>query len=174
MKYSSLVLLACLCMTTPCLSEPERFTSDRPSPLKPAKPAKEPDAAVRFLGQVQISGWFRLKWRIIDEKRGHLFARFFPDQESIGLLPYPAGGARVEELLFSNSEEAASILLEPATARRIRAKDLLDVEGAATVTIRDYRIVVECDHRWYLAQLVSASHVQTQVAGVRERRSVEC
>ena len=103
-----------------------------------------------------------------------LRARFFPDARSAGLLPYPVGGARVEELLFSNSEQAASILLEPATAQRLLAKDALDAGGEATVTIRGYRVVVECDHRWYLAQLVSASKTERLIAGVREQRSVEC
>jgi hypothetical protein len=174
MKYNLLMLVACLCVATPCLSAPERFTTDKPSPLKLAKPAKEPGSAVRFLGQVQISGRFQVEWKFITRDRGHLSARFFPDKESIGLLPYAAGSRPVEELLLANSEDAVAILFEPATAQRILAKNLLAAEGQATVTIGDYRVVVECDHRWYMARLVSASKIENMVAGVRRTTSVGC
>jgi hypothetical protein len=173
MKSSLLMLVACLCLATPCLSAPERFTTDMPSPLKLAKPGKD-GAAVQFRGQVRIAGRFQIEWSVINRKPGRLRALFFPDQESTRLLPYAAGSKPVEELLLANSEEAVSILLEPATAQRILAKDLLDAEGEAAVTIGDYRVVVECDHRWYLARLVSASKVEKMVAGVCEKTSVGC
>ena len=174
MKYRLLTLVACLCVATPTLSAPERFTTDKPSPLKLARPGKEPDAAVRFRGQVQISGRFQVEWKFIARDRGHLSALFFPDKESIGLLPYAAGSRPVEELLLANSEEAVAILFEPATAQRILAKDLLAAEGRATVTIGDYRAVIECDHRWYMARLVSALKIETMVADVRRTTSAGC
>jgi hypothetical protein len=174
MKDRLLMLVACLCLATPCLSAPERFTTDMPSPLKLAKPGKEPDAAVQFRGQVRIAGRFQIEWSGINKKPGRVRALFFPDRESTRLLPYPAGGKPVEELLLSNSEEAVAILLEPATAQRILARDLLGAEGEAAVTIGDYRVVVECDHRWYIARLVSASKVEKMVAGVREKSSTGC
>jgi hypothetical protein len=174
MKNRLLILVACLCLATPCLSAPERFTTDKPSPLKLAKPGKEPDAVVQFRGQVRIAGRFQIEWSVINRKPGRLRALFFPDKESTRLLPYAAGGKPVEELLLSNSEEAVSILLEPATAQRILARDLLDAEGEAAVTIGDYRVVVECDHHWYFARLVSASKVEKMVAGVREKGGTGC
>jgi hypothetical protein len=174
MKNSLFMVVACLCLATPCLSAPERFTTDKPSPLKLAKSGKEPGAAVEFRGQVQIYGRFQVEWRFITKDRGHLSAVFFPDEESTRLLPYAAGGKPAEELLLSNSEEAVSILLEPVTAQRILAKDLLDAGGDATVTIGDYRVVVECDHRWYMARLLSASKVEKMVAGVRDKSSIGC
>jgi hypothetical protein len=172
MKYSLLILVACLCVATPSLSAAERFTTDRPSPLKLAKPGKEPDAPVQFRGQVQISGRFQVEWKFRD--RGHLAAVFFPDKESIGLLPYAAGSRPVEELLLVNSEDAVAILLEPATAQRILAKNLLAAEGRASVTIGDYKVAVVCDHRWYMARLVSAAKIETVVADVRRTTSAGC
>jgi hypothetical protein len=174
MKSTLLMLAACLCLATPCLSAPERFTTDKPSPLKLAEPAQETGPSVQFRGQVRISGRFQIEWSVINGKPGRLRALFFPDRDSTRLLPYAAGSKPVEELLLSNSEEAVSILLEPATAQRILARDLLDAEGDATVTIGDYRAVVECDHRWYIARLVSASKVEKMVAGVREKSSTGC
>jgi hypothetical protein len=168
------ILVLCLGMAAPCLAAPDAFVGDKASPLKLAKPDKQPGAPVRFTGQVQISGRFQIEWSVVNRKPGRLRALFFPDKEATRLLPYAAGDKPVEELLFSNSEEAVSILLEPATAQRILAQDLLDAEGEAAVTIRDYHVVVECDHRWYIARLVSASKVEKIVAGVREKGSTGC
>jgi len=169
-----LALVACLYLAAPGLSAPESFTTDKSSPLKLSKPGKDPDAPVRFDGQVDISGRFQLEWKFIARDRGHLFALFFPDKESVGLLPYAAGSRPVEELLLSNSEEAVAMLLEPATAQRMLAKDLPDAEGEATVTIRDYRVVVECDQRRYMARLVAAARIEKRVAGVRQKSSLGC
>jgi hypothetical protein len=167
-------LVACLCLATPCLAAPDGFVTDKPSPLKPAKPGKGAGAPVQFRGQVQISGRFQVGWESVNRRGGHLRAAFFPDRESIGLLPHASGGGPVDELLFSNAEQAVSILLDQATAQRILAKDLLDAAGEATVTIRDYRTVVECDHRWYLAHLVSVARNENIVVGAREKGSGGC
>lgn len=174
MKNNLVLLVACLCLATPCLAAPDGFITDKPSPLKPAKPGKEPGAPVQFRGQVQISGRFQVGWESVNRRGGHLRAAFFPDKASIGLLPHAAGGGPVDELLFSNAAQAVSILLDQATAQRILAKDLTDAAGGATVTIRDYRTVVECDHRWYLAHLVLALRNENIVAGAREKGSVGC
>ena len=174
MKNILVLLVACLCLATPCLAAPDGFITDKPSPLKLAKSGKEPGAPVQFRGQVQISGRFQVGWESVNRRGGHLRAVFFPDKVSIGLLPHAAGGGPVDELLLSNAEQAVSILLDQATAQRILAKDLLDAAGEATVTIRDYRTVVECDHRWYLAHLVSALKNENIVVGAREKGSVGC
>jgi hypothetical protein len=174
MRNILLALVGCLCLAAPCLVAAERFTTDKPSPLKLAKSGKEPGAAVEFRGQVQISGRFQVEWTFITKERGHLRAVFFPDKESTGLLPYAAGSRPVDELLLANAEQAVSILFEPATAQRILGKDLLAAEGEATVTIGDYRVVVDCDHRWYMARLVSAVKIGSMVAGVRQKGTVGC
>jgi len=174
MRNSLLMLVACLCVATPCLSAPESFTTDGPSPLKLAKPAKEAGAPVEFRGQAQISGRFQVEWKFIAKDRGHLRALFFPDQGSAGLLPYAAGSRLVEELLIANAEQAVTMLFEPATAQRILAKELLAAEGDARITISDYRVVIDCDHRWYMARLVAAAKIEHMVAGVRQTASVGC
>ena len=174
MRSTLFILVVCLGMATTCAAASNAFVADKPSPLKLAKPDKQPGAPVRFSGQVQISGRFVVGWEGVNRRGGHLRAVFFPDKESIGLLPHAAGGGPVDELLFSNAEQAVSILVDQATAQRILAKDLLDAAGEATVSIRDYRTVVECDHRWYLAHLVSASRNENIVVGARDKGSAGC
>src|SRR6266849_3530005 len=98
----------------------------------------------------------------------------FPDKDSAALLPHAAGDGPVKELFFSNAEQAASLLLDPATTQKILVKDLLSATGEAMVAIRDYQTVVECDHRWYMARLVSASKRPQIVAGTRENVRFGC
>src|SRR5262249_6740959 len=131
-------------------------------------------AAVEFHGQAQISGRFQVEWKFITKDRGHLRALFFPDQDSTGLLPYAAGSKPVEELLIANAEQAVAMLFEPAMAQRILAKELLAAGGEARMTIRESRVVVECDHRWYMVRLVSAAKIVNMVAGVRQTANVGC
>jgi hypothetical protein len=91
------------------------------------------------------------------------------------LLPHPAETGAVKELILSNREQAVSILLDdPAAAQRILAKEQISATGEAIVIIRDYRTDVECDHRWYIAQLVSASKKQQIVADARDNRHFGC
>jgi hypothetical protein len=174
MRNVLFMLVACLGLATPCFSAPDSYTTDKPSPLKLAKPGKEPDGPVRFRGQAQISGRFAIGWELINKNPRYLRVVFRPDGESAALLPYAAGSGRVKEVLFSNSEQAVSILLDPATAQRILAKELLDAGGEAIVTIGNYRTVIECDHRWYMADLFSASRKENIVAGAGEGTSAGC
>ena len=73
------------------------------------------------------------------------------------LLPHAAGSASVKELLLENNEAAAKLLLDRDTAASVLAKEVLALAGEATVTIADYRSVVACDQRQYLARLVSVA-----------------
>jgi hypothetical protein len=57
----------------------------------------------------------------------------------------------------SNPDRAGAMLRDLITAETRLPREQIASEGAATVTIRDYRTAVECDHRWYLAELVSAA-----------------
>jgi len=66
------------------------------------------------------------------------------------------------------------MLLESETAQRLFAKELLIARGEATLTIGDYRTVVECDHRWYMAELISVSKNSHIVASVRENGRFGC
>jgi hypothetical protein len=44
----------------------------------------------------------------------------------------------------------------------------------ATVTIGDYRTVVECDHRWYMARLVAVTASRDIVVAAGESRRPGC
>jgi len=162
---------------TPGHAAPDTFTTDEPSPLKLVVPRKGDDTIVRFTGSIRLSGRFLVGWEMINRKPSHLRVMFQPDGDSAALLPRAVGSGPVKELLLSAGEQAAaaavSMLLNPETAQKVLARELLSAEGEATVTIRDYRAVIDCDHRWYMAQLVSADS-RNIVVGARESPRPGC
>jgi hypothetical protein len=169
---NALVLLLSLGIATPCLSASDRIVTDKPSPLKLArsglaKSGSDRTGVVHFTGTAHLTGRFLVGWELFNNRPSYLRVVFFPDKESTALLPYAAENGPVTELIFSNREQAVSILLDnPETVHRILSKDQLSATGEAAVAIRDYRTDVECDHRWYIAELVSASKKQQIAADV--------
>jgi hypothetical protein len=167
-----LVLLVLLAVVTPCLSASNDFLTERPSPLKLANPRH--GRVAHFAGQVRLSRKFFVGWELSGRKPAHLRVVFFPDADSTGLLPHAAESGPVQELLFPNAERAASILLDRETSQKILARERSSAGGEAIVTIGNYRTAVECDHRWYLAELLSASSSSQIVAGTREDGRFGC
>jgi hypothetical protein len=157
------LLVAGACLATPCAPAAERFASDKPTPLKRLKPGKD-DTAVRFAGTVQLTGQFAVVWELKNDTAFYRRITFFPDGGSAALLPRPAGDKAVAELLLSNPDKAGAMLRDLATLEKQLPREQIVSQGAATVTIRDYRAVVDCDHRWYLAELVSAARKDIVVA----------
>ena len=49
------------------------------------------------------------------------------------------------------------MLIDLAAVEKALARAQIGSEGVATVTIQNFQSVVECDHRWYLAEIVSAA-----------------
>jgi hypothetical protein len=92
---------------------------------------------------------------------------FYPDAASAALLPRAAGSAPVTELTLANRDQAAPMLLALPTVQTDIERGGTGSEGAATVTIRDYRAVVECDQRRYLAQLVSVKRNRDVLVSAR-------
>ena len=130
------------------------YTTDKPSRLKPIK--RKGDAGFpRFIGSVQLSGRFVVER--VEGAPGYLRVIFFPDAASAALLPRMTGDRPVEELYFSNWQQAAAALLQPAKSQLLLADGSLGAQGEATILIRDYRIGAVCDRRTYEAELVSAS-----------------
>ena len=154
------------CVATPCSLAAERFTSDKPTPLK-RLPHKEDDGnGVRFAGSVKLSGQFLIVAKTAAEYRQ---ITFYPDAGSAALLPHPVDEKPVTEVDFTNRAPAAAMLRELVTAETPLPRGETASTGAATVTIRNFRTDVECDHRYYLAELVSV--VKTQmVAALRNAR----
>jgi hypothetical protein len=150
----------------------QTFVTDKPSPLKLGMTTE--DRVTHFIGTVQLSGEFVIRWNLINGKRRYLRVLFLPDVNSTTVLPHPAGEESVEELTLLPAEKAVSIMVDPETAQRILTKELLSTSGEATVTIGDYRTVVDCDHRWYLAQLIAVSKSLQGVASAQEKRRFEC
>jgi hypothetical protein len=151
------VFLLVLCLAASAVEAADHFTSDSPSPLKLARRLQSEVSVVHFTGTVRIAGRFLAVWEGFDRKPRHLRVTFRPDAASRGLLPHATGAGAVEELVLTNSGQAAAMLLGAESATKLLAKTLLSAEGNATVTIGEYQSVVECDHRWYLARLVAVT-----------------
>lgn len=173
MKAISPVFLLILCLAASAVGAADQFTADSPSPLKLARPARS-EAVVHFTGTVRIAGRFLAAWEGFDRKPHYLRVIFRPDSASMGLLPHATGAGSVEELVLTNSEQAANMLLSPDAAAKLLAKTLLSAEGDATVTIGDYQTVVECDHRWYLARLVAVTAIRDRAVAAGESRHSGC
>jgi hypothetical protein len=167
-----LILVALLLVATLSFAASNDFSTEQPSPLKLANPRH--GRVAHFVGQVRVSGKFFVGWEFAGRKPAHLRAVFFPDADSAKLLPHAAESGPVEELLFADAARAAAILLDGETAQKILAKELSGAGGEAIVTIGNYRTVVECDRRWYLAELLSASSAARIVAGMPENRRFGC
>ncbi|HTO84292.1 MAG TPA: hypothetical protein VMQ73_18855, partial [Methylomirabilota bacterium] len=145
------------CVAAPCGFAAERFTSDKPTPLKRLKPGKDDGNAVRFSGSVQLAGQFLMVWK--RENGGTVYRQmtFYPDPGSAALLPHPADEKPAAELELANRDQAGAMLRDLVTLETPLRRGETSAAGAASVTIRNYRTGVVCDHRWYLAELVSAA-----------------
>jgi hypothetical protein len=167
MKLVPVLLAVICCFVSPALTASDEFTTDTPSPLKLAKRGSDDATIARFTGSARISGRFVAAWEVLIQTPRHLRVVFLPDDVSARLLPHAVGSPAVKELLLSNNEPAARMLLGP-DASRLLAKEVLALDGEATVTIGDYRSVIDCDHRWYLAQLVSVSNTRGIAVAARD------
>jgi hypothetical protein len=157
------------CVATPCGFAAERFTSEKPTPLKRLPHKQEDGNGVRFAGSVKLSGQF-LMVRRQGDKPEYRQITFYPDTASAALLPHPADEKPVTELELTNREQAAAMLRVLITIEKgVPGRESASA-GAATVTIRNYRTDVECDHRYYLAELVSVVDAQPLVASLRDAR----
>jgi hypothetical protein len=174
MKTIGPAVLLALCLAASAVAAAERFTVDKSGPLKLARPARGEAAVARFSGTVRIAGRFVAAWAALDRKPRTLRVTFRPDAAAAGLLPHATGAAAVDELMLTNSEQAAAMLLGPEAAGKLLAKTVLSAEGDATVTIGDYHIVVECDHRWYLARLVAVTASRDIVVAAGESQRSGC
>jgi hypothetical protein len=162
-----LVAGACVA-TTPALAA-ERFTSDKPTPLKRLKPGRDDGNAARFSGSVQLAGQFFIVWKQESGKPVYRRITLYPDPGSAALLPHPIDEKPVAELDLTNREQAGAMLRDLVTVEKPMERGETGSAGAATVTIRNYLTVIECDHRWYLAELVSVVRKDV-VASVRAAR----
>jgi hypothetical protein len=175
MKTISLVLSLAVLLAAASLAGAEEFTSDKRTPLKVVRAAGGEEAIVRFSGTVRISGRFLAAWEGFNRTPRYLRVTFRPDSAAAALLPHALGAGAVEELMLTNNDEAAAMLLRPDAAEKLLAKALASAEGEATVTIGEYQTVVECDHRWYMARLVAVATSRDLVAAAGEsRRPAAC
>jgi hypothetical protein len=174
MKTISPALLLALYLAASPLAAGDEFTADKASPLKLVRRAGGEDAVARFTGTVRITGRFLAAWEGLDRKPRYLRVIFRPDAGTAALLPHATGAGVVKELMLTNNEQAATMLLGPDAAGKLLAKTVLSAEGDATVTIGDYHTVVECDHRWYMARLVAVATSRDMMVAAGETRRSGC
>jgi hypothetical protein len=142
---------------SPALPASSEFAADKPSPLRLIRRGNSDETITRFSGRVRLTGRFLVAWDVVAQTPRSLRVTFLPNDDSAMLLPHAAGSASVKELLLENNEAAAKLLLDRDAAASVLAKEVLALAGEATVTIADYRSVVACDQRQYLARLVSVA-----------------
>jgi hypothetical protein len=174
MKTISAALLLALCLAASAATAGDEFTADKASPLKLARWAGGEDAVARFTGTVRIAGRFLAAWEGFDRKPRYLRIIFRPDAGTAALLPHATGAGAVKELMLTNNEQAATMLLGPDAAGKLLGKSVLTAEGDATVTIGDYHTIVECDHRWYMARLVTVATSREMVVAAKETQRSGC
>jgi hypothetical protein len=161
-------------VATDCYAASGNFKTDKPGLLKLVHPRITEAIAFKFSGRIQISGQFLVAWREGRKGRQNLHVAFLPDEKSAARLPRMSIDAPVKELRFSNPEQAVSILLVPSAARKLLAKELLNVTGSATAIIHHYTVSVACDQRWYEAKLMTALRNQKVIMGGREQIRYGC
>jgi len=167
MKSILALLVIGACVATPCSFAAERFKSDKPTPLERLPYKQEDGNGVRFGGSVQLSGQFLIVAKTA-KKPEYWQITFYPDAGSAALLPHPADEKPVAELDFTNREQAAAMLHDLVTLEKQLPRGETASAGTATVTIRNFRTEVECDHRYYLAELVSVAKDKPMVAALRD------
>ena len=168
------VFALAVCLASPASTASEQFISEKPSPLKLMRHVNGEDATTQFTGKVRLSGRFLIAWEVFNKAPRYLRVLFLPDNDSARVLPHPAGSATVEQLLLINDEPATELLLGPQAAAKVLAKEVLSAEGKSTVVIGDYRSVIDCDHRWYLARLLSVSSLGEVAVGAGETLHISC
>jgi hypothetical protein len=170
---TSIVIAGALCTAYPC-GAADKFVTEKPSPLRVIRSGREDPTVTHFAGAVELAGKFLAIWESMSQKRQFLRIIFIPDIPSTALLPHAEGSEPVQDVMFSNSEEAASMLLTPQIAAKVLARELIRAEGEATVKITDYRAVIACDHHWYIAQLVTATRSRDAIAAATDNRRLGC
>jgi len=166
---SILALLLIAVVATPCCFAAERFTSAKSTPLKRLPHREDDGNGVRFAGSVKLSGQFLI---VVKTAKPSDYGQitFYPDAASAALLPHPTDEQPVTEIDFTNRAQAAAMLRELVTAEKPLPRGEAGSTGAATVTIRNFRTEVACDHRYYLAELVSVVKDKQLVAALRDAR----
>ena len=117
------------------------------------------DAYVHFNGSQRIAGRFRFEYNVDSPYWVNPFMLFFPDAETVDLLPYlTERGApeRPQQILIENPIEAANALLGRSLAEDLNAGRLLILEGVATIVIDQYSAGFECDAPQFVARFVRA------------------
>ena len=142
------MLLPLVCMAG------ESFKTNEPSPLKLDSFEKERNSTAKFTGEVILSGGFSIGWAFIDGEPFDLVARLYPDNSSLKLLPHAVSSGNVKELRLSDAKNAAKSLLNTEQAKKLLSKEIVTINGSTTVKVSNYTTAIDCDRRWYMADLV--------------------
>lgn len=174
MNCSRFFLTLSICVAIPNGAQAESYVTDKPSPLRLANPKKAQLPTLEFKGSVLISGKFLITRETYDQTNYHLRIFMYPDEKSAALLPRLTQRDGVKELGITNWEKTAAILFGPDAVRMLLSGELPSATIEAAVTINEYLVVVQCDQKFYLAELVSVAKMQEMVVAGRQDIRIGC
>lgn len=154
--FRILILAISMLVSIPSLAK-DKFILSENSRLKLIEVGEKHGDMATFSGKEIVEGEFIIGWKFIDEQPYQLEARLYPINESKLNLPYEEGGVPIGELYLSTPEKAAQLLLPEDQARKILNRELVTAKGTATIEISGYTTAIDCDRRWYMADIVRVS-----------------
>jgi hypothetical protein len=159
MKISSLGCLLLVTNLAFAVEQPkyDAFASIKPTTLtNPTRAKDSPVSVMNFRGELTISGRFTVAWAT--NQPDNLLMYFYPDVPSQEQLPYFTGGQRaqaeaVQEISVWHQKKTLVDLLSQDQYARLMSREIREISGEATVVISNYTSGVDCDRRWYVAQI---------------------
>lgn len=110
------------------------------------------------------SGKFIFLWKIFDNEPKYLSLVFLPEEQDFNVIPYANGPTihgKPVQIYLGYSEEQAEVLLGNTLYKRLNDKELLRVKGNATVIITQLSTGIDCDERWFAADIDSVVRAST-------------
>jgi hypothetical protein len=113
----------------------------------------------RFEGTFVFSGTFHYGYVTDDPEAdatyGLLVLWFVPDAATAKTLPYWKQRGAVQAIGLRNDEAFVAAMIAPATRAALAQRKVLSVSGRATLEVRAYRAMIECDEPGYTVEFVS-------------------
>ena len=122
-----------------------------------------PDTHIaEFDGKMSISGRFVFYWEIFDYEPKYLSLSFFPKTKDLLMLPYVKGPtlkSKANEIYLNYTQEQARRLIGDDLYQKLLNKKLLRLDGNAVITINQFSTGIDCDQRWFVADIMSVNKV---------------
>lgn len=163
----SIFLISILILISVSVQAEDTFNIPSSSSLKLIEVGPSRGDLATFNGEAILSGKYVIGWKIIDEEPYQLEARLFLNEESQAQLPHEDSKPQVKELSLAHSDQVAGLLLSEVQSEKLLAKEIITISGEATIRINNFASGIDCDQRWYMANLIEVI-TPTVVANVSE------